>query len=168
MARCGSLRTMSTKSPTDRKRPKHSIPHELDTYLRTATKEGLGSSPAGYLERGAQLVTPSALQALHGLLPELRKKTSAITDSTRLRRRLETLITYFEETEAVEFADAETRREIGFVLIYFLKGYDLIPDTIPHIGLVDDALLVEAVLGRHQEAIRAHWLSVHRSEPEIK
>jgi uncharacterized membrane protein YkvA (DUF1232 family) len=159
---------MTTKSPSDRILPKHSIPHELDTYLRTATKDGLGSSPTGYLERGAQLVTPSALRALLELLPELRKKTSAIMDSARLRRRLETLITYLEETAEVEFADAETRREIGFVLIYFLKGYDLIPDTIPHIGLMDDALLVEAVLGRHQESIRSHWLTMHRSEPEIQ
>ena len=159
---------MITKSPSDRRPTKHSIPHELDTYLRAATKEGLGSSPTGYLERGAQLVTPSALLTLHGLLPELRQKSSAVMDSARLRRRLETLITYFDETAEVEIADAETRREIGFVLIYFLKGYDLIPDTIPHIGLVDDALLVEAVLGRHRESIRSHWLAMHRSEPEIQ
>jgi uncharacterized membrane protein YkvA (DUF1232 family) len=159
---------MKTKSAPDRKLPRHAIPLELDTYLRTATKDALGTSPTSYLERGAQLVTPSALGALRGLLPELRTKASAITDSARLRRRLETMIAFFDETADAEFTDVEARREIGFVLFYFLKGYDLIPDAIPHIGLMDDALLVEAVLGRHQESIRAHWLALHGAEPEIQ
>lgn len=158
--------TMKTSPAPRRQLRKDSLPSELDRFLRTATKGGFGSSPTAYLEQGAELVTPAALETLAALLPELRRKTLAIKDSARLRERLTTLITYFAGTGDEENGDPVARAEIGFVLIYFLKGYDVIPDSLPHIGLVDDALLVEAVLGRHQEAIRSHAQLLRRNNPE--
>ena len=47
-----------------------------------------------------------------------------------------------------------------------LKGYDLIPDSIPKIGLLDDALLVDTALHRNEDALRSHWAAKRRVFPE--
>ena len=41
--------------------------------------------------------------------------------------------------------------EAGVALAYLLKGMDLIPDSIPEIGLTDDARVVARVLDRNPE-----------------
>lgn len=41
--------------------------------------------------------------------------------------------------------------EAGVALAYLLKGVDFIPDSIPEIGLTDDARLVARVLDRNPE-----------------
>ena len=53
-------------------------------------------------------------------------------------------------------------RESAFALLYFLKGFDRIPDSVPEIGLLDDALVVQVVFQRHEAALRAHWLRRRR------
>jgi len=138
----------------------------LDHYLRSTAQGGLGASPTAFIERGAALVTPAVLKALGAMQPELRGKTAAIKDSARLRLRLEILLQYFAESAARRPQNAVARREIGFVLWYFLKGYDLIPDSVPDIGLVDDAVLVETVLHRQQASLQAHWSDCRRVWPE--
>lgn len=46
-------------------------------------------------------------------------------------------------------------REAAFALLYFLKGFDRVPDTLPEIGLLDDAMIVQIVLQRHAATLRA-------------
>ncbi|MFZ4775508.1 MAG: DUF1232 domain-containing protein [Terrimicrobiaceae bacterium] len=41
--------------------------------------------------------------------------------------------------------------EAGVALSYLLKGVDIIPDSIPEIGLTDDARVVARVLARNPE-----------------
>ena len=119
--------------------------------------------PTGYLVEGAACVSPGDQSGLRKLLPRIRKKSTAITDSLRLRRRIEVLAEYIQETPA---SDSPAQREIAFVLYYFLKGYDFIPDSIPEIGLLDDALLVESALLRNQHELRSHWTARRRVWPE--
>lgn len=142
------------------------VPEALNRYLRSAAAGGHCVSPTAYIEQGAEHVTAEALAALRKLLPQLQRKADAIRDSALLHRRLGLLLQYFAETSTERGQPSPARRETGFVLYYFLKGYDLIPDTVPEIGLVDDALLVETVLRRHQESLRAHWLDRKRPWPE--
>ena len=143
--------------------PASSLSDALDTYLRTPTGDNLLASPTAYLERGAQLVTPRSLATLLELLPQVQVKAAAIKDSDRLRRRLDLLIRYFAETHP---ADLPARREVAFVLYYFLKGFDHIPDTVPEIGLLDDTLLVETVLQRQRQVLQAHHELYDRPWPE--
>lgn len=117
-----------------------------------------------YLVAGTACLGAEDFAGLHRLLPQVRQKAATIANSGRLRRRLELLALFIEETPAARAGEAE--RETAFVLYYFLKGYDLIPDSVPDIGLVDDALLVETVLLRHQAALRAHWAARSRTWPE--
>src|SRR5262245_33455135 len=44
--------------------------------------------------------------------------------------------------------------EAAFALLYFQRATDLIPDSIPGLGLLDDAMIVRIVLGRHEDAFR--------------
>lgn len=41
--------------------------------------------------------------------------------------------------------------EAGVALAYLLKGMDLIPDSVPEIGLTDDARIVARVIDRNPE-----------------
>jgi uncharacterized membrane protein YkvA (DUF1232 family) len=142
---------------------KFHVPDVLDRYLLTSSAEKT-LSIATYIERGSPLITPDAVRALHTILPELRSKTARIQDSILIKRRIEVLLVYFEETFGAHLDAAG--RDISFALFYFLKGYDRIPDSIPEIGLLDDALIVNTVLEWHQTALRTHWLRHGRTWPE--
>ena len=45
--------------------------------------------------------------------------------------------------------------EAAFALLYFQRATDLIPDSIPGMGLLDDAMIVRIVLGRHEHAFKS-------------
>jgi uncharacterized membrane protein YkvA (DUF1232 family) len=136
----------------------------LGRYLSQKPGVDTQTSPTAYVANGAATVTPSDLTGLRQLLPQIRKKTATITNSARFRQRLDFLIRYFEETAAT--GGTPERCETAFVLFYFLKGYDLIPDSLPEIGLLDDALLVETVYNRNLLALRTHWAAQGRPWPE--
>jgi len=135
----------------------NSLSPELDAFFQAAAPAALVAARSAYIEQGARLVTPEAWQTLQAALPKLHRKAAEIRDSARLRHRLEILLRY-----ASDHADAgrnltDSAREIGFVLLYFYQGHDMIPDSVPEIGLLDDALLVETVMRRQEEPLRTHW-----------
>ena len=78
---------------------------------------------------------------------------------------LQLLALYLDESAAERTTLTPALREAAFALLYFLKGFDRIPDTVPEIGLLDDALIVQCVLDRHAAALRAHWLRRNRQWP---
>ncbi len=45
--------------------------------------------------------------------------------------------------------------EAAFALLYFQRTTDLIPDSIPGMGLLDDAIIVRIVLSRHEHALKS-------------
>lgn len=147
---------MKTTAPT--------IPVELDRYLATNTAADI-TSTATYLERGGRLVTPSVLTGLCTLRQPLKTKIAALDPDSILVKRLEMLDLYLDECIAERATLSPALREVAFALLYFLKGFDRIPDSVPEIGLLDDALIVQAVLQRHAAALRGHWLRHHRRWP---
>jgi uncharacterized membrane protein YkvA (DUF1232 family) len=136
----------------------------LDHYLSTMAAPGRAGPPSLHLERGAACVQPADLDRLRRMLPALRSKAARITDSAVLPRRLEVLMQFVAETSPTESSTA--LGEAAFALFYFLKGYDLIPDSVPGVGLLDDALLVETVFRRHAPELRAQWVAGGRVWPE--
>jgi uncharacterized membrane protein YkvA (DUF1232 family) len=134
-----------------------SIPDALNRHLSSNDSDE-AAGLANYLDRGADLITSQALAALRDLRKPLHAKIAALAESERLRGRIELLAAVFEEACTDGHAGTRAHREIAFALLYFLKGVDRIPDTIPEIGLLDDAMVVQIVLQRHQSAIRAHFL----------
>jgi uncharacterized membrane protein YkvA (DUF1232 family) len=118
------------------------------------------------VEKGAELVTAPALKGLLGIWTSLQRKVARVEEGSRLRRRLDALARFVEEAQEGPGASGPAVREAAFALLYFLKGFDRIPDAVPEVGLVDDAMVVQAVLDRHSPALRAHWSRHQRVWPE--
>lgn len=141
-----------------------SLPEVLNRHL-SASSAGAISSVAAYIDRGAALIDSGALHAFQRLRLPLLAKIEQLDESAHLRHRLELLATYVDEACADGFTGAPAHREATFALLYFLKGFDRIPDTVPEIGLLDDAMVVQIVLQRHAATLRAHWLRRGRGWP---
>lgn len=139
--------------------PMKSIPSS--TLSRFLSHPESAGSPSEQVAQGARKVSAHDLAGLVNLLPLIADKATRAVKSIHLRRRLDQLARYFVETERQ--GATEARREVAFGLFYFLKGHDVIPDTVPELGFLDDALLVEAVVARNQHELQAHWASRARA-----
>lgn len=142
----------------------NTLPDTLDRHLSANSRDDI-SGVAAYVERGAALVTPEAIAALQRLRKPLHRKIDALKESGHLRHRLELLATYFEEAGADGHKGTSAHCDATFALLYFLKGFDRIPDSVPEVGLLDDAMIVQCVLQRNTTTFRAHWLRQRRSWP---
>ena len=52
-------------------------------------------------------------------------------------------------------------------MFYFLKGFDLIPDSLPNVGLIDDAMMVETAIRPNEHELREHWAAHGRAWPAL-
>jgi uncharacterized membrane protein YkvA (DUF1232 family) len=138
---------------------------ELARYLADMSRPGREASPSRHIERGAACVLSADLAALPHLRPALEAKLARIAESDRLKSRLSLLLQYLDEMPA--HAGTACQKEAAFAVFYFLKGFDLIPDSVPGIGLLDDALLVETVLRRNAHELREHWAAHGRPGPAL-
>jgi uncharacterized membrane protein YkvA (DUF1232 family) len=141
------------------------LPSALDRHLATPAAGEIIGIPS-YVEKGAELVTPQAIKGLLGLWASLQRKLARVEEGSRLRRRLDVLARFVEEAQEGPGASGPALRASAFALLYFLKGADRIPDAVPEVGLLDDAMVVQAVLDNHCAALRAHWTRHQRVWPE--
>jgi uncharacterized membrane protein YkvA (DUF1232 family) len=141
-----------------------SLPETLNRHL-TSSAHGTISSTASYIDRGAALVDAQAIAALKSLRVALQAKIDQLAETEHLRRRLDLLALYFDEATVDGQHGTQVHREVTFALLYFLKGFDRIPDTIPEVGLLDDAMIVQMVMQRQAAALRTHWLRRRRNWP---
>ena len=128
-------------------------------YFAKMLGAGQAMSTSEHVARGEDCVRPSDVAGSRFILPEVRRKVAPLGASSRLRQRVEILALFLEEKPA---ANTTAQREAVFVLFYLLNGHDLIPDNIPEIGLLDDALLIEAAFNRNLLALRSHWATQGR------
>jgi uncharacterized membrane protein YkvA (DUF1232 family) len=135
----------------------------LSHYFALMLGSGRASTPTEHVAQGADCVHHADLTGLRYLLGKVREKAATIRESGRLRHRIELLATFIEESEVDPQSVAQ--REASFSLYYFLKGLDLIPDSIPEIGLLDDALMIEAAYNRNLLELRSHWAAHGREWP---
>ena len=142
---------------------RESLPAALQKYLSTNSSADVPSL-AQYVLEGAALVTPEVTEKLRGMHAPLQAKIAAVEDSVVLRQRLELLTSYFMATSETP-SDATTQHEVAFALLYFLKGIDRIPDSVPEVGLLDDAMVVQAVLQRHETVLEAHAIRQNGGRP---
>jgi hypothetical protein len=131
--------------------------HHLSTHS-TDDQPGLGP----YIDRGATLVDA----ALRRLRATLVTKMNALPQPGVLHRQLGLLLTFFDASSPRVERPSPALGEVTFALLYFLKGFDRIPDTVPEIGLLDDALIVQTVLQRQAVTLRAHALRSGRDWTE--
>ena len=98
------------------------------------------------------------LERLTTDLPVLRKRFTKLPLQTypNLPAQLEFLC-HFIEDRVVRCGSNLTEEpvaEAAFALLYFQRAIDLIPDPIPDMGLLDDAIIVGLVLRRQEQAFK--------------
>lgn len=141
-----------------------SLPEPLARHLAAASLHDFAAI-SRYLERGADLVTPCAVEAIRTLLPAIERNLESLGAPSYLRRRIEILACYFSEACADGHGCTPAHREAAFALCYFHQAADRVPDWIPEAGLADDAIIVQLVLQRQLTTLRAHWLRRRRAWP---
>lgn len=113
-----------------------------------------------YVMRGGQKVTAREAEDFRQRLPALKVKVEEIDapDFPKLRRRIRLLMDLYEDIlDGVyqQFPYAAFG-EVVFALSYVLKGNDIIPDSVPGLGMADDASIVSAVFLRHEAALSGY------------
>ena len=106
-----------------------------------------------FIESEVENYNASDFLSLRDHVDALRSKMQ--TEQARihydLQEGVELLIHWIECEEAASLEDPLPSHlaEAGVAAAYILKGVDLIPDTIPEIGLTDDARILARVLERN-------------------
>jgi uncharacterized membrane protein YkvA (DUF1232 family) len=142
------------------KNRKQLLSKDLTHYLR-ALPDGPAPTTSDYVAKGSELVSAEEMITLRALLPDIRKKLYQSTAPATFVQRMELLAVYYEEMLGAPAALFTSRQQTAFALLYFLKGYDRIPDSVPEIGYMDDAAVVNQVIENNRTTLREHWL--HRN-----
>jgi uncharacterized membrane protein YkvA (DUF1232 family) len=108
-----------------------------------------------FIQSQARALSVAELRQLTADLPALRERFAKIPAQTYplLADQLQFLSLVVED-EVVRDPAGEMVGEAAFALLYFQRATDLIPDSIPGLGLLDDAMIVRFVLGRHERALK--------------
>jgi uncharacterized membrane protein YkvA (DUF1232 family) len=108
-----------------------------------------------FIQNQARALSLAELGRLTADLPALRERFATIPAGTyaSLADQLQFLALVFED-QVVRDPAGEIVGEAAFALLYFQRASDLIPDSIPGMGLLDDAMIVRIVLGRHEQAFK--------------
>ncbi len=111
-----------------------------------------------FVIRGGQTVTAGQMDAFRRKLPFLRVKAEMIDvpDFPHLKRQTNFLVRYAEDVldGIYPCEDLTAITESVFALSYLLKEVDIIPDSVPHLGLADDSAVLRAVLKGHENEFR--------------
>ena len=112
---------------------------------------------ANFVRRGAAKITPKIMRGIFRQLPMLKLEFADIDDPNHphLVEQLEFLANVVEDfvegvAEDLPYVAASSA---AFALVYAHQEFDLIPDSVPEIGLADDSAIVRAVLIEHQRAL---------------
>ena len=147
--------------PRDHANPRTRDQLILETMTTKSTdfKETMTAELTGFIQSQARALSLADLNRLVIDLPALRKRLAKMPSETYpyLSDQLEFLCLFVEEQIVGRNRDTaeEPVAEAAFALLYFQRSTDLIPDSIPGMGLLDDAIIVRIVLGRHEHAFKA-------------
>jgi uncharacterized membrane protein YkvA (DUF1232 family) len=116
---------------------------------------------------GARRITPAHLDKLVRLLPNIRLAITQVTEFPDLPDQVEFLAEIIEDFQAglnrsIPFTAIA---ESAFALFYLRKTADIIPDSIPRTGFVDDAAIVSAVFENYKRPFLKHILARNARKP---
>lgn len=106
-----------------------------------------------FIDSESRSITSKKLVKLIDLIPNLRAKmeTEQAQAHYDLIQGVEILIQILQSPEVSNSSDPLPPHlsELGVAAYYILKGVDIIPDSIPEIGLTDDARILARVFERN-------------------
>src|SRR6266478_4453130 len=126
------------------------------TTKATDFKERMTKELTDFIPCQASSLSVADLDRLTADLPALRERFAKIPAQTYpyLADELQFLSLVVEDLVVCDPA-GEIMGEAAFALLYFQRSTDLIPDSMPGMGLLDDAIIVRIVLGRHERAFKS-------------
>ena len=132
----------------------------------TDFKETMTSEMTEFIKSQARALSIADIDRLIVDLPALRERCAKIQQPTYpyLAEQLQFFSRVVEE-QVVREPAAEMVGEAAFALLYFQRATDLIPDSIPGMGLLDDAIIVRIVLDRHEHAFKSSSHAYNLSWP---
>ena len=134
----------------------------LAAYMNCEAEEGLDLDR--FVEHGGRMLGLADSAALNNSLADLQQKISTLSNQhSNLARQLEFLISFYQ-AEPPNLPD-KVRNETIFALLYAAKEADLVPDTEPGVGYLDDAAVTDSVLSRHAGVFEIHC-AYHRIDWE--
>jgi len=141
-------------TPTERKMEHRPLIHRTNV-VRVHGSPGEAISLDEFIETERAGMTAGRLREISGFSARIFGKLA--TEQARqhhdLHEGAERLMRLVASAQEAQIADPLPAHlaEAGVALAYLLKGVDLIPDSIPEIGLTDDARIVARVLDRNPE-----------------
>jgi uncharacterized membrane protein YkvA (DUF1232 family) len=121
-------------------------------------RESMTTELTHFIRSQASALSLSDLDWLMVNLPSLRKRLTKppLRTYPYLADQLEFLCRFVEQKIAGRSPDLaeDAVAEAAFALLYFQRSTDLIPDPIPDMGLLDDAIIVGLVLRRQAHAFK--------------
>jgi uncharacterized membrane protein YkvA (DUF1232 family) len=130
-------------------------------------KEWMTMELIDFVQSQAGVLSVADLNRLIADLPALRERFTTIPSQTYpyLSDQLEFLSLVVKDQVTGPNRDpiSQTVSEAAYALLYFQTATDLIPDPIPGMGLLDDAMIVSLVLRRHEDAFKrsSHAYKLH-------
>ena len=116
------------------------------TPSSTDLRERITGEITAFIQNQARAISNTAIERLVADLPALHKRFAKIPAPTYpyLADQLQFLSLVVEDL-VVRDPAGEIVGEAAFALLYFQRVTDLIPDSIPGMGLLDDAIIVRIV-----------------------
>jgi uncharacterized membrane protein YkvA (DUF1232 family) len=135
---------------------KQPAPSSIAGYITYFPEAGVDL--ATFVSNGARLLRDQDYESLSSSYPELRVKIHEVRGKhARLAQQL-TFLADLYESDAQQLP-GELRNEIAFALIYAASDSDMMADTTPDVGFLDDAAVLDALLMRHAEVLERHCVS---------
>jgi uncharacterized membrane protein YkvA (DUF1232 family) len=125
----------------------------------TSFAESMTAELMDFIQSQARALSRADLEPLIVDLPRLRALLTEVAPrSPSLTEQCEFLALVVENESAKLNGDSIPQHvaEAAFALLYLQRATDLIPDLIPGLGLLDDAMIVNMVLRRNEHAFRSY------------
>jgi uncharacterized membrane protein YkvA (DUF1232 family) len=143
------------------------------TIKYTDFQESTSAELSRFIQSQARALSLADLDRLVIDLPALRERCADLPWQTHahLAEQLEFLCLFVDERVVGRSRDLaeEPVAEAAFALLYFQRTSDLIPDSIPGLGLLDDSMVVAMVLRRQERAFKvsSHPYTLRWPEPRF-
>lgn len=144
----------------------------LRRRVRESEDEPLGERLTGldeeYVREKAKGITEADLDAIVERADAIEKRFRSGGPLRRLFENGRLLLELVLDVRRGRYREAPvwTLSAVGVALLYVLNPLDLIPDTLPLLGLVDDAAVVSACLSLVEQDLRTYrrWRQAHLDE----
>jgi len=111
-----------------------------------------------FVERGARRIGPADVEQVFRAGAEVRRHFKRSAALGRFANEGEQMIAIIEDCSNGQYSDVTywALAVMTFALQYVLKPVDIIPDSLPVIGELDDALVVSLAIGMVRPELQRH------------